>query len=371
MKWMVPKAKLSDNQVEIASEIVRTDDESHWITGYAGSGKTVVITHAINEIASRSPGDTIGFLTYTHALKDMVTSGLSAKVKKSVEVLTLDAFFHRPKYFDHLFVDEIQDAEPRHLPKILGASPHLVVAGDPDQSIYTNRYSYGDLSKALGSPNKHVLPEVFRLSKNSLQISKSIYPEAKLVSGAKLRRSDSLPATLLYENEEDDEINQVWESARSVAEPELPSAILLPQHKLIHKFAQIIARENGLGELPVPTKLNGQVGQGFDYKEFNQFFEKKKFPLMFLGSSYGSFPASDRKELVYLLTYHSAKGLDFQNTFIPLLTEKTRIKENYEDDSLGRRKFLVAVTRARYQQNLSYHDEMHTYLSRIPNNLFD
>ena len=129
---MVPKAKLSDNQVEIASEIVRTDDESHWITGYAGSGKTVVITHAINEIASRNPGDTIGFLTYTHALKDMVSSGLSAKVKKSVEVLTLDAFFHRPKYFDHLFVDEIQDAEPRHLPKILGASPHLVVAGDPD-----------------------------------------------------------------------------------------------------------------------------------------------------------------------------------------------------------------------------------------------
>ena len=53
------------------------------------------------------------------------------------------------------------------------------------------------------------------------------------------------------------------------------------------------------------------------------------------------------------------------------LTEKTRIKENYEDDGLGRRKFLVAVTRARYQQNLSYHDEMHTYLSRIPNNLFD
>ena len=92
---------------------------------------------------------------------------------------------------------------------------------------------------------------------------------------------------------------------------------------------------------------------------------------MFLGSKSGSFPASDRRDLVYLLTYHSAKGLDFQNTFVPLLTEGTRIKENFESDDLGRRKFLVALTRARYQQHLSYHGEMHDYLSRIPRKLLD
>ena len=371
MKWMVPKAKLSENQVEIADAVVSSDDERHWISGYAGSGKTVVVTHAINEIAARNPKDKIGFLTYTHALKDMVQSGLSSKVLERVEIQTLDWFYHHPKKFDHLFVDEIQDAEPRHLPKILGASPHVVVAGDPDQSIYTNRLDHAELGKALGRHNKYVLPEVFRLSDNSLQIAKSIYPEAKLVSGAKVRAGDSLDASLIHEEDERDEILTVWESARLAAMKELPSAILLPQHKLIHRFAEVIAADNGLGSPPKPTKDSGPSGQGWDYSAFNAFFEKKKFPLMFLGSSFGSFEASDRRDLVYLLTYHSVKGLDFQNTFVPLLTDGTRIKENYESDDLGRRKFLVALTRARYQQHLSYHDEMHDYLSQIPRRLLD
>ena len=371
MKWMVPKSKLSENQIEIADAVVKSDSETHWISGYAGSGKTVVITHAINEIATRNSGDSIGFLTYTHALKDMVLSGLSERVRSRIDIQTLDWFYHHPRKFDHLFVDEIQDAEPKHLPKILGSSRHLVVAGDPDQSIYTNRLNQSELSRALGRPNRYVLPEVFRLSDNSLQIAKSVYPEAKFVSGARIRSSNSADANLIYEENERDEVLTVWESARLAAMRELPSAILLPQHKLIHQFARIVADDNRLGTPPIPTKSGGPTGQGFDYSEFNEFFERKRFPLMFLGSSYGSFESSDRRDLVYLLTYHSAKGLDFQNTYVPLLHSKTRIKENYESDDLGRRKFLVAVTRARYQQHLSYHEKKHEYLARIPHTLLD
>ena len=371
MKWMIPKSKLSENQIEIADAVVKSDSETHWISGYAGSGKTVVITHAINEIATRNPSDSIGFLTYTHALKDMVSSGLSERVLSRVDIQTLDWFYHHPRKFDHLFVDEIQDAEPRHLPKILGASKHLIVAGDPDQSIYTNRLDQSELSKALGRPNRYVLPEVFRLSDNSLQIAKSIYPEAKFVGGARIRSANSANASLIYEESERDEVLTVWESAKLAAMAELPSAILLPQHKLIHQFAKIVAEDNRLGTPPIPSRASGPTGQGLDYSAFNAFFEKKRFPMMFLGSGFGSFEASDRRDLVYLLTYHSVKGLDFQNTYVPLLHSRTRIKENYESDDLGRRKFLVAATRARYQQHISYHDEKHDYLARIPDRLFD
>ena len=371
MKWMIPKSKLSDNQVEIADAVVSGDDETHWITGYAGSGKTIVITHAINEIAVRFPKDSIGFLTYTHALKDMVESGLSSKVLERVQIQTLDWFYRHPRNFDHLFVDEIQDAETKHFDKILNASPHLVVAGDPDQSIYTNRPSHAELAAYLGQPNKYVLPEVFRLSDNSLKIAKSVYPEAKFIKGARLRGSDSVDASLIYEENSRDEILTIWDAARLTAMKELPSAILLPQHRLIHQFAEVIADDNGLGQPPIPTKDPTSGSKGLDYTEFNDFFERKKFPLMFLGSSYGSFKASDRRDLVYLMTYHSAKGLDFQNTFIPMLSDGIRIKENYESDDLGRRKFLVALTRARYQQHLSYHGEMHDYLARIPSDLLD
>lgn len=372
MKWMVPKTKLSDNQLEITDAIVKGAGQTHWITGYAGSGKTVVITHALNEVAARFPKDTIGFLTYTHSLKDMVASGLANKVKDRVEIHTLDHFNFHKKKFDHLFVDEIQDAKREYLPKILASSPHVVVAGDPDQSIYTNRLTQAELLKALGRPKRHVLPEVFRFSDNTLRIAKAVYPEAKLVGGARMRAGDSLDASLIREKNEHDEVVTVWETARLAAMEELPSAILLPQHKHIHRFAQIIAKEYGLGSPPIPVRDNNRGGEGWNYGPFNEFFRSKRFPLMFLGSNHGSFEASDDDELVYMLTYHSAKGLDFQHTFVPFLVPGTRIKENFEDDALGRRKFLVALTRARYQQTLSYHgNEQHEYLELIPDDLFD
>lgn len=370
MKWMVPKNKLSANQIEIADNVVQESSERHWVSGYAGSGKTVVVTHSINELATRFPNDSIGFLTYTHALKDMVQSGLSPKVARQVSIETLDSFYHHPKKFDHLFVDEVQDADQRHLPKLLAAAKHLVVAGDPDQSIYPNRPDAAGLRKALGVHNRYMLHEVYRFSKNTLEIAKNVCPEAELSSGARLREPNSVTATLTKYRNEATEAAGVWEAAQNAAEPELPSAVLFPQHKLIHQFAKIVAREEVNDDPPIPKKNSGVPGQSFDYTLFNEFFESTKIPLRFLGSGYGSFEESDGKALVYCLTYHSAKGLDFQNTFLPFLSNSTRIKENYEPDDLGRRKFLVAVTRSRYQQNFSYSGTMHPYLSNIPTRLF-
>lgn len=370
MKWMVPKNKLSANQIDIADSVVQGSAERHWVSGYAGSGKTVVITHSINELATRYPDHSIGFLTYTHALKDMVQSGLSPRVARRVSIETLDSFYHHPKKFDHLFVDEIQDADQRHLPKILAASKHLVVAGDPDQSIYRDRLNAAGLRKALGEHNRYMLHEVYRFSRNTLDIAKKVYPEAELTSGARLRESNSVTATLTEYRYETQEATGVWEAARSAAKPELPSAVLFPQHKLIHQFARIVASNEGKGAPPIPTKAPGVPGQSFDYTAFNQFFESARIPLRFLGSGYGSFEESDGKSIVYCLTYHSAKGLDFQNTFLPFLSNSTRIKENYEPEDLGARKFLVAVTRSRYQQNFSYSGRMHRSLSVIPRHLF-
>jgi superfamily I DNA/RNA helicase len=370
MKWMVPKNKLSANQIDIADSVVQGSTERHWVSGYAGSGKTVVITHSINELATRFPSQSIGFLTYTHALKDMVQSGLSPKVAKRVSIETLDSFNLRPKKFDHLFIDEIQDVDRHHLPKILSASKHLVVAGDPDQSIYRDRLDAVGLRKALGIHNKYMLNEVYRFSKNTLEIAKSVYPDAELSSGARLRESKSVTATLSKYRSEKEEIAAVWENALSAATPELPSAILFPQHNLIHQFARIVVDAEGKSNLPIPTKTGGARGQSFDYTAFNQFFENARIPLRFLGSGYGSFEESDSKSIVYCLTYHSAKGLDFQNTFLPFLNDSTRIKENYEPEDLGRRKFLVAVTRSKYQQNFSYSGKMNSLLSEIPEHLF-
>ncbi len=87
MKWMVPINNLTTQQKNILSKVFDSNDliNTYWIRGYAGTGKTIVLTHAIEKIVSKTRGKSIAFLTYTHALKDLVSSGLSEKALSRVQ----------------------------------------------------------------------------------------------------------------------------------------------------------------------------------------------------------------------------------------------------------------------------------------------
>ena len=54
----------------------------------------------------------------------------------------------------------------------------------------------------------------------------------------------------------------------------------------------------------------------------------------FLGSGHGSLDQSDTKPTVFLMTFHSSKGLDFKSVFIPGMNSNVRIvrKEELEED---------------------------------------
>ena len=369
MKWLIPLNKLTKMQSDVIDKVVNQSDQNHWISGYAGSGKTIVLTHAINRVASENLSDSIGFLTYTHALKDMVESGLSRTVLSRVKIRTIDSFCASPENFDHLFVDEIQDAKDFQIDKILENSDHIVFAGDPDQSIYTNRIDPKDLNILLMQPKKHMLKEVHRLSENSFEIATSVYPEAKMTAGASLMDAIDNSARYFVAGTRDEEAIRVFEEAVQLAERGAPSAILLPEKRLIYEFAKIIAEDGGMGVPPKPAPALPRRGD--DYSAFNAFFKKHKSPLMFLGSGYGSFSESDTKAIVYILTYHSSKGLDFVNTFLPFLDVKTKIKHNYDTEDAGRRLFFVATTRSRWQQHLSHSESQHEYLEMIPDHFFE
>jgi superfamily I DNA/RNA helicase len=71
--------------------------------------------------------------------------------------------------------------------------------------------------------------------------------------------------------------------------------------------------------------------------------------------------------MVYLMTYHSSKGLDFANVFLPHLTAGMSLNAMKGSTDLEeRRLFFVAATRARERLYLSYHDEPHRFIEEIP-----
>ena len=91
------------------------------------------------------------------------------------------------------------------------------------------------------------------------------------------------------------------------------------------------------------------------------------------GNDNGNLANSDSEVKIYLMTYHSAKGLDFENVFIPGLNRGYRFVSELalkDDPDLESRLLYVAVTRSRENLFLSYNaGQPHVLLSKLPSDV--
>lgn len=364
MQWMVSINELGAQQARILDDVSTDMSKTHWIAGYAGTGKTVVITHAIERLVARTRNTRICFLTYTHALKDLVHSGLSEKALSRVTTETIDSFSTSGKRYDYILVDEIQDVTESAIQKIFSRADHVIAAGDPDQSIYLGRVDPISLRKLLGNARKHTLKHIQRLSLKTFQLASAILPEAEIVKGAEVK-GEGNNGKVIKGTSKKDEFLKVYAEAVRVSSLEQPSAILFPMHDQIHEFATVVAEANGWGRPPNREKR----GRITSYEDFNEFFLERKAPLRFLGSNNGSLPESDEIRLVYLMTYHSSKGLDFNNVFLPDLTADVKLDAKWRhlsNEDNERRHFFVAITRSKENVYFSYHGERHPLFDYLP-----
>lgn len=102
------------------------------------------------------------------------------------------------------------------------------------------------------------------------------------------------------------------------------------------------------------------------YRTVNAWLRRARSPLQILGSGAGDIAESSTRKMVYLMTYHSAKGLEFANVFMPHLTDGTPLFAFKGGDSEDERRiFFVAATRAMQTLHLSYHGDPHPFLDEI------
>ena len=79
-----------------------------------------------------------------------------------------------------------------------------------------------------------------------------------------------------------------------------------------------------------------------------------------MGNGYGQF--SDNSNKICIMTYHSSKGLDFDNVFLPYLNNSLFI---VSDETLSKTLFMVAMTRSRNNLYLTYSGYKHAYLNNF------
>lgn len=203
---------------------------------------------------------------------------------------------------------------------------------------------------------------VYRLTRKIINVVKSILPNADIVTTTS-GRMEEIQVTLAHANTRESELVWVWHNAKRFTETGHPSVIILSDHTAVKEFIRIAAEEEGLSEPDFP---NDSWGRKTDYSVANDLFLNSSADvcLQYLGNSYGSLKTSDSSPVVYVMTYHSVKGLDFRTVFLPLLTPDTVF---WSSEDISRRLFFVGATRSRRDLFMSYHGvRVHKYVEEMP-----
>ena len=76
MQWMVPEEKLGSDQNDVIEEITKIGNQTIWIKGHAGSGKSVVLIQSIKDYLANYPDAKICVVVFSTLTPDRLRGWL-------------------------------------------------------------------------------------------------------------------------------------------------------------------------------------------------------------------------------------------------------------------------------------------------------
>ncbi len=259
-----------------------------------------------------------------------------------------------------ILVDEVQDLPAEIVKELKKRSDKVICAGDENQSIYENTVSSSEIQSLLNAQT-FGLKIIHRLTKTLKKIASLFKSD---VLGAKEDWNKTDVDVIIGKGQSfgsEQEFEYVWKSAKSEAK-NIPTVILLPFHSSIAKFMNfVLSYEN---KPLLDENMN-------DNEARNKHLDKHNVKLEYIGNGFGSLEGATNNHKVMIMTYHSAKGLDFESVYIPNLYETMviwRKSDKTEDLEMSKTLFFVAVTRSRRKLFISYSAKRpHKFVSLIEN----
>jgi len=316
--WMVIESELDEDQMKV---LMATLEKSCIVEGCAGSGKSVLALIKTQHLQKKYGNDYV-VIVFTKALRKYMAAG------KEYLGLENNFYYHwewKKKLncpsADYIIVDEIQDFTKDEINEFIKAARKgFFFFGDTAQSIYGGikpsetliqvadiRYEFPQIRpyvKSFSLYRNYRLPlPVARLA-NEIGIDLDAFDDGTYKS-----RENTFPRIIEYSSPSD-QIDAVY---RIINNRNLDDVgILLPTNQHVKKVYEQLQELGGNYEMQYNDRDN------YHNNVENLNFHSKNPKIM---------------------TYHSAKGLQFESVFLPFL-------ENFSDDEGSRRKALyVAMTR--------------------------
>ena len=361
-----PVNKLDPQQQTFLDKVSTFVDNSsfsfrnQWIQGFAGSGKSVLLAYSAKTILTKKPNSRILVVVFTQSLVEMFKAdfreiGLANKV-------TIDTFYGFMKggtHYDYILCDEVQDLTPRVIREMDARSSNIIVAGDSNQSIFESdpRWREATVTPSeigrLINGDQYELGVIHRLSRSIIDAVQRFLPRMNIFSSKRDMTKEDTQIRLCEAPSEAKEVKYIMEQATKAVNVGDTTAILIPTAPKIIQFVNQALREAGKPEWVETTNNWGRV----DYGSMNSHLRSQGLKMQYVGNGYGSFDEKDHR--VIIMTFHSAKGLDFENVFIPYANASMYICPN---DSLAKTLFMVAMTRTRKNLYITYSGYPSDYL---------
>ena len=355
--WMIKESELDDDQIKILME---TLDKSCIVAGCAGSGKSVLALIKAQRI-QKEYGTNYKIIVYTKALCKYMNSG------KQELGLTNDFYYHmewkykrerRGRFMvyskdengnkipympsaDYIIVDEIQDFSDDEIREFLAATnKHFFFFGDTAQSIYEGLKKTVPLDRinALVPFNMKVKNwELYRNYRLPLPVAKVVQPIGvdlpPFIESTYKSKEIAVPRFIKYNNEE----NQIKAIHDIISRNNMTDvAILLPDNDYVKTVYNQLKSLGGNYEL----RYN-------DREDFRNSQDSLNFT------------STNPK----VMTYHSAKGLQFETVFLPYI-------ENFSGQESDRKALYVAMTRTYRNLYVMYSSMLPSPLSNINSQLY-
>ena len=337
--WDVEEESMDDDQLDL---IEMNIDKSMLVTGCAGSGKSVIAMHKAEQVAKT--GASVILIAYTKSLSAFMREGIDEKTLPY-------RFYHHYRWreklkmpsADYIIVDEIQDFTREEILEFMGAAKKAYFFfGDSAQSIYKqygkNTISIEEISALTGlTPmrlyNNYRLPRtIAKITQGYVGVNVNPY-EDKIYQN----KEKALPhfVHMAGFDEQITAIQSLIEKYTRNIFDNQTIGILLPSNDLVIKICQ------KLQELDIPCEFkytDDNSDRFVDTLDFESFLPK-------------------------LMTYHSAKGLQFDVVILPMYVGAF--------DNESKKALYVAMTRSKHHLYLIYSTpSLEEPLAQVPTKLY-
>ena len=333
--WMIKESELDDDQIKVLNAV---NDKSCIVSGCAGSGKSILALIKAQRI-QRERGNNYQIIVYTKALCSYMNAGRrELGLNKQFDYHWQWANRKGCPSSDYVIVDEIQDFSQDEIQEFIeAANKNFFFFGDTAQSIYENlkdTMAVEDINQTFDTHAK--IFELYRNYRLPQPVAKVVQYVGVGLDGFNIDTYKSKETIIPRFIQYSDFREQIDAISRIIKEGTVSDvAILVPHNEDVKRVHNILKLESINHELKYDDK-----------EDFHNSINNLDFTT----------------ENPKVMTYHSAKGLQFGTVFLP------GVEDTYDD---GARKALyVAMTRTYRNLYVMYTDSLPFPLSNVPSNLY-